>query len=214
MSWSRVHRYLALVLVVPLIVWSVTGLLFHLKPGWKRAYDILDSERPLEGNAVAPIASITAQFPDGVTHLELFGTAIGPVYRVSTAAGDTLVNAATGVRLSPLSESDARTLASDAISRSRSKDEYGAITHADVHDDIVRFTTARGPIVEVGRTDARISQHGSDTARIDWLYRIHYLQWTGDKTLDRVLAVVGLALIWLVMIPGLVLAWRRWRVST
>ena len=211
MSWSRLHRYLALVLVVPLVVWSVTGLLFHLKPGWKRAYDMLDAERPLDAKQVTPIASITAQFPEGVTHLELFGTAIGPLYRVSTANGDALVNATTGAKVSPLSESDARSLASDAISRSRLQAEYGEITHSDVRDDVVRFTTAKGPIVEVGRTDARISQHGSDTARIDWLYRIHYLQWTGKKTLDRVLAIIGLALIWLVMIPGLVLAWRRWR---
>lgn len=213
MSWSRVHRYLALALVVPLIVWSVTGLLFHLKPGWTRAYDMLDAERPLDATQVTPIANVTAQFPDGVTHLELFGTVIGPLYRVSTANGDALVNAATGAKISPLSESDARALASDAIAHSRLKDGYGEITHADVRDDVVRFTTAKGPIVEVGRTDARISQHGSDTARIDWLYRIHYLQWTGHKTLDRVLAVAGLALIWLVMIPGLVLAWRRWRVT-
>ena len=208
MSWSRVHRYLALVLVVPMIVWSVTGLMFHLKPGWKRAYDTLDAERPLQDRSVTSLPD-TSRFPEGVTHLELFGTVIGPLYRVSTPSGEALVNATTGDKISPLSESDARALASDAISHSRLKDEYGEITHADVRDDVVRFTTAKGPIVEVGRSDARIAQHGTDTARIDWLYRIHYLQWTGKKTLDRVLAIVGLALIWLVMIPGLVLAWRR-----
>ena len=211
MSWSRVHRYLALVLVVPLIVWSVTGLLFHLKPGWKRAYDMLDAERPLEHGNVTPIASITAQFPEGVTHLELFGTVIGPLYRVSTDKGDALVNAATGAKISPLSESDARALASDAISHSREKAGYGEITHADVREDVVRFTMSKGPIVEVGRTDARISQHGSDTARIDWLYRIHYLQWTRNKTVDKLFAIAGLALIWAVMIPGIVLFVRRLR---
>jgi uncharacterized iron-regulated membrane protein len=211
MSWSRVHRYLALVLVVPLIVWSVTGLLFHLKPGWSRAYDMLDAERPLETTQVTPLSTVTAMFPDGVQRVELFGTAIGPLYRVSTAKGSVLVDATTGAKRSPLSEADARTLASDAVAHSREKAAYGEIAKTEVRDDAVRFTFSKGPIVEVGREDARISQHGSDTDRINWLYRIHYLQWTGKKTVDRVLAGVGLALIWLVMIPGLVLAWRRRR---
>jgi hypothetical protein len=211
MSWARLHRYLALVLVVPLVVWSVTGLLFHLKPGWSRAYDMLDAERPLETTQVTSLANVVAMFPEGVQRIELFGTAIGPLYRVRTDKGGALVDATTGTKRSPLTEADARTLTTDALSRSREKTAYGEIAKTDVRDDVVRFTFSKGPIVEVSREDARISQHGSDTERINWLYRIHYLQWTGKKTLDRVLAVVGLALIWLVMIPGLVLAWRRWR---
>lgn len=209
MSWSRIHRYLALVLVVPLIVWSVTGLLFHLKPGWSRAYDMLDAEQPLKTTEVTPLSTVAAMFPDGVQRVELFGTELGPLYRVTTANGGALVDATTGAKRSPLTESDARTLATDAVSHSRVKAAYGEIAKAEVRDDVVKLTFSKGPIVEVGREDARISQHGSDTERIDWLYRIHYLQWTGKKTLDRVLAIIGLALIWLVMIPGLVLAWRR-----
>lgn len=209
MSWSRVHRYLALVLVVPLVVWSVTGLLFHLKPGWSRAYDMLDAERPLETTQVTPLANVAAMFPDGIQRIELFGSAIGPLYRVTTAKGSALIDATTGAKRSPLTESDVRTLALDAVSHSRVKEAYGEIAKTDVRDDVVKLTFSKGPIVEVSRDDARISQHGSDTERIDWLYRIHYLQWTGKKTLDRVLAIIGLALIWLVMIPGLVLAWRR-----
>lgn len=208
MSWSRVHRYLALVLVVPLIVWSVTGLLFHLKPGWSRAYDMLDDERPLENAHVVPLSTVAV---DGVQRLELFGTALGPLYRISTKDGTTLVDATTGAKRSPLSEADAKTLALDAVAHSREKAGYGDIARTEVRDDVVRLTFSKGPIVEVGRTDARIRQHGADTARIDWLYRIHYLQWTGMKTFDKVLAIVGLLLIWLVMIPGLVLAWRRVR---
>jgi len=59
-----------------------------------------------------------------------------------------------------------------------------------------------------------MSQRGHDTDRIDWLYRIHYLQWTGNKTIDRAFAMFGLALIWAVVIPGLVLFIRRMRTRT
>ena len=73
MSWTRVHRWLAIVLVVPLVVWSVSGLLFHLKPGWGRAYDMLDAERPaLSTTSVAPIATIAATFPSKISKIELF----------------------------------------------------------------------------------------------------------------------------------------------
>ena len=212
MSWPRVHRYLALLLVVPLIVWSVTGLLFHLKPGWSRAYDMLDAERPLESGQVTPISTITATFPDGIQRLELFGSAIGPLYRVTSGRTTALIDATTGARRSPLTSSDARTLVLDAISQSREKAGYGEITSTEERDDAVRFRFSNGITVDVGRNDARISQRGNDTERIDWLYRIHYLKWTGNQSVDRVLAVVGLALIWFVMIAGLVLAWRRFRV--
>ena len=66
-------------------------------------------------------------------------------------------------------------------------------------------------VVDVDRASGRIAQRGADTDRIDWLYRIHYLQWSGHPTVDRVIPLVGLALIWIVAIAGLVLFFKRWR---
>jgi hypothetical protein len=183
MSWVRVHRACAIALVVPLVVWSITGLLFHLKPGWSRAYDQLDVAR-------AP-------------QLELVDTALGPLWRTRDALIDT-----TGRVRSPLSIDDAKTLALDAISRSRHRTAYGELRGATIVGDAVRVELD-GATVEINRTDARISQRGADTDRIDWLYRVHYLQWTGNATIDRALAVLGLALIWLVFVPGIVLFVRR-----
>ena len=205
------HRYLALVLVVPLVVWSVTGLLFHLKPGWSRAYDMLDAERPLDTTDVTAVSTIASTFPDKIQRIELFGSVLGPLYRVTTDKGTQLVDAKTAQRRSPLSEDDAQKLALDAVSRSSHKSGYGEIVKAEVREDAVRIHFKGGPIVDVDRASGSLSQRGADTDRIDWLYRIHYLQWTGHKSLDRGIAVGGLALIWIVMIPGLVLFFRRWR---
>jgi uncharacterized iron-regulated membrane protein len=212
MSWSRVHRWLAIVLVVPLVVWSVTGLLFHLKPGWSRAYDMLDVEHPLTTTAVAPISTIAATFPSKISKIELIDTAIGPLYRVSGASGIELVDAVGATRRSPLTADDAQKLAVDAVSRSAERGAYGVVTGTEVTERVVRVKFSNA-VVEVGRSSARLSQRGADTDRIDWLYRIHYLQWTGNKTVDRVLAGFGLALIWLVMLPGLVLFVQRARRS-
>ncbi len=202
--WRRIHRWLAIVLVIPLVVWSVTGLLFHLKPGWSRAYDQLDPEKP-----GPPLHLDKLVVPAGTTHLEVFATAIGPLARVTTAAGEALYDLDTGARRSPLPIDAAKALAVDAIARSPHRATYGEITQVTSTETSVKLVLAEGPIVEIGRHDARVSQRGPDTDRIAWLYRIHYLQWTGVKPLDKVLALVGLLLIWLVLIPGVVLFVRR-----
>jgi uncharacterized iron-regulated membrane protein len=214
MTWARIHRWLAIVLAVLLVVWSLTGLLFHLKPGWRRAYDMPSVERhdrPLAMETLVPIAAIRTSGGEPIDSLELFDSALGPLYRVATTKGTELVDATTGMRSSPLSEASALLLAKDALSRSRERAAYGEPGRVSVTDDDVRIEMSGGPVVLVGRTDARISQRGSDTDRIDWLYRIHYLQWTGNASIDRVLAVVGLVLIWAVMIPGIVLFVRALR---
>ncbi len=178
--FARIHAWCAIVLVIALVVWSVTGLLFHLKPGWDRAYDMLSIER-------------------GETREEL-DTAIGPLVR----KGGVLDRG-------PLTEDEARTLAVDAVSRSAHARAYGAAVATTVTDATVRVRFSGGAVVSVDRAGGYVSQRGADTDRIDWLYRMHYLQWTGHRSLDRLIAVLGLVLIWVVMVPGVVLFVRRWR---
>ena len=200
-------------LVVFLVVWSATGLLFHIKPGWDRAYDMPSAERRDTRLAVGlyvPPAIVTKQAAD-VRRVELFDTALGAMYRVTAAERTYLVDAATGLARSPLPVPDAKTLVADAIARSRHRAAYGAMGAVTSDDGTVRVAYEGGVIVEIDRNDARISQRGADTDRIDWLYRIHYLQWSGNKTVDKLLAMAGLALIWAVMIPGIVLFVRRLR---
>lgn len=205
--WARIHRWCAIVLVALLVIWSVTGLLFHLKPGWDRAYDQLSAERsaPFAVQGLVPLHDVEAAVHLPIQRLALFDTALGPLYRISTGNETVLVDAATGTKRSPLSEADARVLVEDAVARSAFRDAYGAPAETVLAGEKARVRFAGGQVVDIGLSDARISQRGHDTDRIDWLYRIHYLQLTGHRTVDRVLAVVGLALIWAVMIPGMVL---------
>ncbi len=210
MFWVKAHRWLAIGLVALLVVWSVTGLLFHLKPGWDRAYDQLSVER---GDTTLPLQQLipmTSLGSPSIGRIELFDTVLGPLYRLRTSTGTELVDARTG-RPRTLDVSDARALVADAVARSPHHAAYGEIANVAVADATARVTFAAGPIVEIGLHDARVSQRGRDTDRIDWLYRIHYLQWTGNPTFDRAFAIFGLVLIWAVMIPGIVLFVRRFR---
>jgi uncharacterized iron-regulated membrane protein len=202
--WPRLHRWAAIALVAPLVVWSITGLLFHLKPGWKRAYDMVSIERPLTDTNVASVQSLPP-----FKRLELFGTALGPMYRLD---GSSLIDAHTLKPRSPLSIDDARALAQDAVAQSSQRAGYGALIDAKADDSTVHVQFANA-MVDVDRASGSVYQHGADTARIDWLYRIHYLKWTNIPKVDRVLAVIGLALIWLAMVAGIRLFLRRYRRS-
>ena len=54
-----------------------------------------------------------------------------------------------------------------------------------------------------------LQQRGRDTDRIDRLYKVHYLQWTGVKSIDRVLGFVGLSLVLGLTVLGVRLALGR-----
>lgn len=210
LTFASFHRWAAVVLVAMLVVWSITGLLFHLKPGWNRAYDQLSVKRdePIDLASIVPMASLTA--PAGTSlkpsSIELFQTALGPMYRVTTAEGSSIIDATTGKARSFTPEEVTR-LVDDAVSHSPFENRYGA--HVGIANDAVRY--AGDQVVTFSPTTMRLSQEGRDTRRIDWYYRMHYLQWTGNPTVDKVLAIGGLALIWIVMIPGVVLFVRQLR---
>jgi hypothetical protein len=112
----------------------------------------------------------------------------------------------------PLDATAARALVVDAIARSPARASYGAeLTLTATTEGELTFTAEGGATITVDRHGGELRRGGRDTARIDWLYRLHYLQWTGHPTVDRALAVVGLALTWAAMLAGLWLAIRRWR---
>ena len=54
-----------------------------------------------------------------------------------------------------------------------------------------------------------LQQKGRDTDRIDLLYRIHYLQWTGFKNVDKVIGFTGLVLLLALTSLGAWLAFKR-----
>ena len=70
-------------------------------------------------------------------------------------------------------------------------------------------TTDTGVGVTIDWNRLSLAQRGRDTDRIDGIYKIHYLQWTGVDWLDRILAGLGLALIVLLSLAGGRLFFKR-----
>jgi uncharacterized iron-regulated membrane protein len=219
---AALHRWTGLALAMVLLTWTITGLLFHLKPGWSGAYEMLDPARPraVDTGAVRPLPEVAFRVREAtgattaITGLTLFDTALGPLYRVTVdGRPPLLVDAISGRVLSPLTPDHAVALATDAAGRSSHPDRYGAVDSslASDHEVVVRF--AGGARVRVSRHTGAISQRGADTDRTDRLYQLHYLQLTGNPTIDRTVAVVAIAATWCLAILGIALFVRYLRSS-
>lgn len=200
----RLHRWIGLALAVPFFTWTVTGLLFLVKPGWGGAYETLSAERdePIDLRGV----SLPVAVASSALRADLVSTAIGPVWRVRTPSGPLLVR--DGRVVSPLSVDDAKALARDAASRSQVPARYGEVEWAQPLRDFVAVRFVGGAMVRVDRDELRIEQSGRDTSRIDWLYRVHYLQWTGIDAFDRALAIAAIVATWALTALGLTLLVR------
>lgn len=193
--------------MAPFLLWTATGLLFLLKPGWRGAYESLDAFRdePFDPMGLAPFSLIAGKpgEPGAAVRAKLGTTAIGLVYRVEGIENTRLVDARTGTVISPLDREAAAKVAEDAVARASAVERYGAITETREDGDAVEVTFAGGAVVRVGRDDLSLAQSGADTARIDALYRIHYLQWTGIAAIDRPLALGAIGGTWVLAALGL-----------
>ena len=194
----RVHRILGIVLLLPICAWSLTGFVFFVKPGYAAAYAGLRvREYPLEElQAMHP----TSEWREARS----LRTILGPALLIRTEQGWSHLDPGS-LRPRPLpDDTSLRRLLADAIASETAR--YGEIISLARHDDdppSATFETSTGVTIELDWSGLSLQQSGRDTRRIDRLYRVHYLQWTGIGPLDRVLGVAGLLSLITLAILGL-----------
>jgi hypothetical protein len=202
----RTHRLLGLVLLLPLCGWAVTGFVFFVKPGYDAAYGGLHvREYPLEGSAI-PAAE------PGWLEARALRTVLGDELLVLGSGGWEHLDPASAHGRPLPDEAAIRRLVEDAIRDERPR--YGQVAVVDRHEAdppgaSIRTTT--GVTIDLDWATLALRQTGRDTRRIDLLYRIHYLQWTGVGFLDRALGVVGLTALVILAALGVRLAFGRRR---
>lgn len=113
------HKWLGLVVGAQLLVWTATGLFFSLFPISDIRGDRLWSApegRPVDLAAVrvSPQDALEAVVEDRPVSVTLRSLADKPVYEIRAEIGSFLVSAETAEVLSPLSEGQARAIASSA----------------------------------------------------------------------------------------------------
>ena len=197
MTARAVHRIVGLVMLLPFIGWAVTGAIFFLKPGYGAAYDLVAVKAyPID----APL-SVEAN-PEWL-EVRYLKTILGHHLLVKTATGWQHLDPATR-QPRPVPATDQLTaLLNDALSANPQR--YGHVATVEAS----AFTTDTGVRGTFNWNRLALTQRGADTDRIDRIYKIHYLQWTGIESVDRVLGAVGLACIVLLTALGLKLFLAR-----
>jgi hypothetical protein len=196
MNVRRLHRLTGLVMLLPFIGWAITGAVFFIKPGYGPAYDLLAVKTyPLDGNlSIAP--------QPGWREVRYLKTILGPHLLVRTDKGWSHLNPSTLAPAGAPADEDVRRFVADAFSANPGR--YGHIT--SIADGTIRTDT--GVEIVLDWTRLSLQQRGRDTDRIDRLYKIHYLQWTGQKSIDKVLGLAGLSLLVLLTVLGARIAWK------
>jgi PepSY-associated TM region len=196
MKIRALHRVIGIILLLPFFGWALTGLVFFIKPGYEGAYESLSPktyplERPLTIN------------PDP-TWLEFryLKTALGEHLLVRTNAGWSHLNPADGRPRDVPTQDEIRTLLNDAFSANPRR--YGNISKVSGET----ASTDTGVEVTVDWKRLSLQQRGTDTNRIDLLYKVHYLQWTGVTIIDRVVGITGIALVLALTVLGAWLAFK------
>jgi hypothetical protein len=132
-------------------------------------------------------------------------TILGDHLIVRTDAGWAQLNPSTYQPRKPPSDDEVKLLVQDAIAANPNPGRYGGV--AGISGDKIKTIT--GVEIALNWDTLSFQQRGKDTDRIDLLYKIHYLQWTGVKSVDRVLGLLGIGLVIVLTTLGAWLAFKR-----
>jgi len=196
MRTRTLHRVIGIILLLPFVGWATTGLVFFIKPGYTGAYEVLAPK-------LYPIKNqlLISEDPNWL-EVRYLRTILGDHLLVRTESG--WMNLNPDDKRARLATSDeTRRLVQDALSVNPNR--YGQIVA--VNGDTI--TTDTGVVVTIDWNRMTLQQTGTDTKWIDLLYRIHYLQWTGVKSIDRVVGFTGITLVLVLTGLGASLAFRR-----
>ena len=191
------HRIIGIALLLPFFGWAVTGLVFFIKPGYAGAYEILSPKTyPLnEGISINP-------HPDWL-EVRCFRTILGSHLLVRTNAGWSHLDPKSLQPKGAPTDDELKRLLTDAFSANPQR--YGNISTISGHS----IRTDTGVEITVDWDRLGFQQRGKDTDRIDLLYRVHYLQWTGIVGIDRPLGFIGLVFVIALTLLGARLAMKR-----
>ena len=179
----NLHRTLGLILLVPLILWGLTGVIFLLKPGYEGAYQKLAPKQYLL--EVAPKLDGIAQWQE----VRVLRTVLGSHLLVKEQGQWRQLDPLTLKNRSHPSESEIEALVRDAITSDTRR--YGEIV--SMENGVV--LTSSGVEISVDWPTMTMRQKGLDTQIIGALYKVHYLQWFGVPSVNTVFGALGIALL-------------------
>ncbi|HTF88095.1 MAG TPA: hypothetical protein VK843_06765 [Planctomycetota bacterium] len=218
----RFHRALGMVLVLPLVLWVLTGLLFHVKLRYGEAYEALAVPRAAQPDWSLARISPASVLSSGLAEAPLV-LGVHPsgslVYFGKLAGQPVAVDASTGEAIAPASTETARAWVAAALSASPHLQRYGSELSAETSTSRSARTGTDDPVlvlhysgaktVRVDRITGEIAQTGALNDFIDASYRVHYLQWTPWKWANIALEILSIPLVLILAATGLRMALAR-----
>lgn len=199
-SMRKFHKILGLTLLLPFLGWAVTGVFFFIKPGYSEAYQSLSVKTyPFE----TPLPALKPN--DNWQQVKWLKTTLGLHLMVKQANGWMHLNPSTLEPISSPSNEAVRRLIEDAILDKQER--YGKLISLEGDKAI----TSTGAQITFNWSQMSLRQRAKDTDFIDRMYKIHYLQWTGIESIDKVLGIVGLGAVLILAVLGLRMAFPRRR---
>lgn len=193
MSSRKIHRTIGLILLLPMLGWAITGIVFFIKPGYSEAYEQLALKTyPVE-------TQLTIDSKKKWEKVTLIKTILGHHLLVRTGDKVEHLDPTTLQEKSFPSSSQYKRLVGDALSGK--SERYGDVV--SISDNHVQTST--GVEIELDWLNLKLRQKGDDTKLINLLYKIHYLQWTPFKGVNQLFGIIGLLLLISLTVFGLTL---------
>jgi len=191
MKSRKIHKIIGLILVLPMIGWTVTGVIFFIKPGYGEAYEQLKLKTyPLE-------KSLLVTSSRNWEEAKLINTVLGHHLIVKTEGKVEQLDPVSFKPIENPSDKQYELLLEDAFSHNKTR--YGKVTKIVGN----KALTTTGVEVHLNWQRLSLSQKGQDTHLINLLYKIHYLQWTPFKGFNQFLGVLGLLLLTALTVFGI-----------
>lgn len=193
----KIHRLVGIMLLLPFVAWSATAVFFLVRPAYSEAYEQLQVRQ-------LPLENIIQFVPDpSWQEARLSRTVLGEHLLVRDAQGwHHLDSFSLDPRPAPTGDELIR-LISDATRHNTER--YGTVESLSGMNAV----TDTGVEISVNWDSLGMSQRGPDTRRIDWVYDVHYLRWTGFETFDRIFGLFGLFLLMYMTYSGARMALGR-----
>ena len=194
---KKLHQYLGLLMFLPFLAWAITGVFFFIKPGYNEAYESLN----IKTYVLTKLPQINID--KNWSEIRMFSSVLGDHLLVKSDKGWQQIDSQT-LQIKKLpSEKEITQLVNEAIQLNPKR--YGQIKSIDE----LKIITNTGITISLNWSQMSFHQTGNDTQFINNMYKIHYLQWTGIKAIDKILGIVGLGLVIILAFLGLSMIMKR-----
>ncbi|MFT5579999.1 MAG: hypothetical protein ACI9WS_002759 [Paraglaciecola psychrophila] len=201
MNTKRIHQLLGIAMLLPLLLWSLTGIVFLIKPGYEGAYQKIG---PKFYDIDTAFSIVPAK---GWSEMRLVKTVLG--YHLIVNVDGTWQHLDPNTQQQkPLPQiAELRLLLSDAMALD--SERYGLIT--DIIDNTAYTNT--GIELSLDWSNLTLRQQGTDTQLIRLMYKIHYIEWFGVPSVDKTIGAFAIALLLILSTLGLTLYLRGKKIT-